>query len=666
MYTLIDGNLAISVNDWEAAGLTYRQFCHDSHKGHLKIVRRGINGNTWIAVDSIQRPDRMAAIEAAYGKVKKDVTDTYALRIDTNARAFFTNYVREDGTPLDAEKVLEYTNRASLFTTLKRGLDTQIAARAKAGTRVKMGEWYATALQWHTQKCTDRDSLCHGVKPYSNVRSFERAFKSYLNSGYTALLHKNIGSENARKVSRSLENLLLSIWRNNDKPFVARVHELYLEFISGTTEIWDKSTGEVFQPQDFLMDGKAPEISVGTVWNYLKDVVNNTAVYADRNGNFDYANSRRPKQHRKLGQYSLSKISMDDVALSRRSTRGWVYKYIAVDVVSGYYFRPAYVVGKPSESTVYESFRNMFCELVDLGLPMPGELEVEHHLMANIPWLNDAFSFVRFCQSPTEKRAEHNIKSLKWGTAKKMGHTRGRWYAKHEAYRAVRNKVSGDFVEQVEQPQNIVADDLSDIERHNNELHPLQKKYPGMTRRDVLLKNFNPQLQPIDASYLLQFIGNMTDTSIRNNDYVACCNGEYELVDFRSLKRLRPNNNEVTAYWLPNDQGSIERVYLYQGEVYIGEAVSREASAYNECAVERTDADREAMLHQNKRLAKFDKFIKERREELSKVGQQDTEVAAAIANVPVDIVIEENEQPLGYEEDEFNCDDYIKNAINNL
>ena len=66
------------------------------------------------------------------------------------------------------------------------------------------------------------------------------------------------------------------------------------------------------------------------------------------------------------------------------------------------------------------------------------------------------------------------------------------------------------------------------------------------------------------------------------------------------------------------------------------------------------------------KVAKFDKFIKERREELSKVGQQDTEVAAAIANVPVDIVIEENEQPLGYEEDEFNCDDYIKNAINNL
>jgi hypothetical protein len=376
------------------------------------------------------------------------------------------------------------------------------------------------------------------------------------------------------------------------------------------------------------------EVSTATVWGYLKDVVNETSVYADRNGNFEYANKKRPKQHRKPGRFTLSKISMDDAALSRKSVRGWVYKYLAVDVVSGYWFRPAYIVGKPSANTVTESFRNMFCELTELGLPMPGELEVEHHLMKDFDWLGDVFPFVRFCNSPTEKRAEHNIKSLKYGTSKKEGHMRGRWYAKHEAYRAVRNKVSGDFVEPEYQPQTVIADDLADIEKHNNELHPLQKTYPGMTRKQVLLANINPALEKIEERYLYKYIGNETQTSIRNNDYCQAVNEEFELTDFGSLKRLKANNTEVTAYWLPSEDGSVEKVYLYQGDTYIGEALNRSKFDYNECAIERTEEDAKAMEHQNKRLSKFDKFIKEHRYEIPKLAHQDVEFTEIILETP--------------------------------
>jgi hypothetical protein len=163
---------------------------------------------------------------------------------------------------------------------------------------------------------------------------------------------------------------------------------------------------------------------------------------------------------------------MDDRTLIRKSVCGWVNSYMAVDVLSGYWFRPAYIVGRPTAETVYDAFRNMFCELDELGLPSPGELEVEHFLMKNFAWLNDVFLFVRFCAGPTEKRAEHAINSLKYGVSKREGHTRGRWYAKHEAWRSVHNKVDVYFVEPEYQPQTIVADDLADIEMHNNELHP--------------------------------------------------------------------------------------------------------------------------------------------------------------------------------------------------
>ncbi|MCQ2317987.1 MAG: hypothetical protein MJZ90_03590 [Bacteroidales bacterium] len=673
MYQYINGNLAISVNDWKEAGLTYKQFNHDSHDGLLEIAHRGINGNTLIWVNSIKRPDRMRAIEAALGKACPEQSDIYEVSVNAEAREYFSKYSKPDGTKLDAATIERLVMKASLFDAMRHGMERQQAARARAGKKLNKSEWLKTMLDWQIQQCLDKDGVAYGIlKPYTNTRGLERAFKAYLYKSYPALLNGNIGSDNARKVSRNVENLILALWRTNDKPFVHRVWELYMQFINGWLEVYDMETGVAFDCLETDSDGNRiyTELSEATIWNYLKNVVNTTAVYADRNGHFDYQNTLRPKHHRKVGNYSLSKISMDDVALSRKAKVAgkdvWVYKYIAVDVVSGYYFRPAYIIGKPNERTVYESMRNVFCELWSLGLPMPAELEVEHHLMSDIPWLQDAFRFVRFCESPTEKRAEHNIRSLKWGTAKDMGHTRGRWYAKHEAYRAVRNKVEGDYVEPAYDPMQIIADDLADIERHNNELHPRQKTYPGLTRRDVLTKQANPDLKSIDMAYLMQFIGNVTETSIRNNDWCMVDNTGFELKDFGSLNRLKPNNYRVTAYWLPSDDESVETVYLYQDGVYIGEAENREKYAYNECEAERTESDAEAMLHQQKRVAKFDKFVKERRAELPKVGHMDAELTKAIDATPLEVVPEQNEQPKGYEEDEWNAEDYAALAISRL
>ena len=467
-------------------------------------------------------------------------------------------------------------------------------------------------------------------------------------------------------MTKKLENLLLALYRTEDHPFANRVLELYNEFINGQKELYDQNTGEVFRPKDFIKPGcETMTLSQSTVWNYLKDVYGNTAIFADRNGNFEYNNSLRPKNHRHHGTYSLSKISMDDVALSRHALGNkWVYKYMATDVVSQYIFRPAYILGKPTEQTVYESFRNMFCELSQMGLPMPGELEVEHHIMSNFQWLPEVFRFVRFCQSPTEKRAEHAIRRLKYGAAKDMGQTRGRWYAKHEAYRSVRFKINGDYPEPEFDPRRLIEDDIAAIDAHNNELHPDQKRFPGKTRKQVLMENFNPSLQAIDPSYLYRFIGNKTETSIRNNDYCQVDLQRFELKDFACLQRLKPNNRTVTAYWLPDEQGNVNAVYLYQGDTYIGEADNLEQFTYNECAAERTAEDEAKMLHQAKRAAHFDRLIKERRQDIPKIGKIDTNTARYIQSVPVDIVVEENEQPVNYDGDEFA--DYASQAINSL
>ena len=191
-----------------------------------------------------------------------------------------------------------------------------------------------------------------------------------------------------------------------------------------------------------------------------------------------------------------------------------------------------------------------------------------------------------------------------------------------------------------------------------------------MTRRDVLIQRANPNCPKIEWSRIIRYLGNETNTSIRNNDYVRCCNGEYQLTDFASLSRLKSNNNKVTAYWLPEEDGSTQTVYLYQGDTYIGTADNRQRYSYNECQAERTDEDTEKMLYQNKRVAKFDKAVKDRQSELFDLGietalQEPSNGITDKEDPPLIIPeeIPENEQPKNYEQDEFNSDDLISWAM---
>ncbi len=654
MYQIIDGTMCVSVNDWCAAGLSSRLFHFDSQNGDVSIYRRGLHGNTLIDVRSIKRPDRRAAIEAKFGPIDGvggvgAVKEVYEVVLSQGAREYYSAWRGGDGQPMETGMVRGLVGKASLLESLQRGLQEQRAARAKCGKKLVMGEWYSNAMVWYNDHA---DAM--GASLYNNVRSFERVFKSFCKEGYASLISAKIGNNNARKVSVKMEGLLLALWRGNGKPFVTRVWELYNEFAAGEVDLYDAESGEVYRPEEFRYKDKALEISEATVWSYLKDVMNTTAVYADRNGNFDYQNKMRPKHVRKLGQWSLSKISMDDVALSRKTADGkWVYKYIAVDVLSGYYFKPAYVVGKPTVETVLEAMRNMFLELRALGLGMPAELEVEHHLMENIEWLDEVFPFVRFCQSATEKRAEHAIRSLKYGAAKKAGHTIGRWYARGEAYKSIRTKVEGDYTTEGDglTAARLIQDDLDDIAAHNAEVLK-NKAFGGMTRKEVLVSRMNPTLKPIDEAYLLRYIGYCTETSIVNNNRLSVHGETMWLKDFSTLDQLQSNNRRVAAYWLPEADGSVAKAYLYQGDRCVGDAENMERYRYNEFACERTAEDMAAMLAQEKRVAQFDKVVRGRRAAVPKVGVADKR-RRALAAVEVETVVVEHEQPKNYEGDEW-------------
>jgi hypothetical protein len=438
---------------------------------------------------------------------------------------------------------------------------------------------------------------------------------------------------------------------------VEQVHKDYLAFLAGKKEFYDKKTGEVFQPKDFK------EISVGTVWNVLKEVPNIAATLQNRDGYFNYNNNFSPKQERKRGEFSLSKITMDDVCLSRKSTKGDVYKYVATDCVSGYMFRPAYIVGKPNHSTVTETIRNMFAELNTYGLPAPYEADTEHHLIKDLEWFPQLFAVVTMNDSATAKRQEHFNRQFKYTVSKRNGHTELRFYGKG-AYAGKRIKAEGDFKRQLFDAQQLIADDIADINEWNNELHPNQKTYPGKTRKEVFLENANPNLKALPAYLISKCVGEKIETSIVKNKRIRANNQVFWLKEYESLSLLKPNNYNVDAYFMKNGDGNAETIYLYQDDTYIGEAYDMADKQYNECRAEWTDKDKENYDFQNKEQAKFHKMVKDIKAELPKIGIMEIKTSSLMETIEAEILpeIEKTSETIFMEE--YETMDYAAMAVN--
>jgi len=694
MYQTIGNTAVITKNDWNNAGLTDNQLWKDSRSGFLRIYRRGTKGNTLIDLHSIQRPDRlemlikhlgskvdaldskMEAIATAIesltravqllsdrafvanniqSEVKQEAEKKISIfqtpEIDLEARTWFLSYRKPDGQPLKPELITKYVNKCSILNAVCDALQAHREARAKHSKKPSMGEFWKAAQEFYLEQ-----SVMFPCDPIINARSFERVFKGYFNGNKKNcdfIISGKIGNDNTRIVTKDTSKLVVALWNKHDKPFIKQVHKDYLEFLDGKKEFFDKKTGEVFNPSDFKV------ISEGTVWNILKAIPHIAATLQERDGYFNYNNNFSPKHERKNGQYSLSKVTMDDLQLSRTSTKGDVCLYKATDVVSGYMFKPVYIIGKPTVETVTECVRNMFIELTQLGLPGAYEADTEKHLIKDISWFPLIFPVVTMNESATAKRQEHYNRQFKYTVCKRNGHIENRFYGKG-AYKGIKIKMKGDFVRKKYDPQVLIADDLSDIEEWNNELHPNQKTWPGKTRKEVFLENVNPELKPVAPYLLWKCIGERTETSIVKNKRIRANNQVFWLKDYDSLAQLKPNCYDVEAYYMKNSDGNAETVYLYQGDRYIGEAYDIDDKRYNDCRAEWTDKDRENYLFQSKEQAKFHKLVKDIKGELPKIGAIQKEAANELEEIISSYVeIVETPQVADIDAGEYVSDEYV-------
>ena len=610
-------------------------------KEKINVVRSGRGLGGYVLVEIATMPLRFQErIKLKYGDMKEDVIRNWLgshYHIDAKAREFYTRFRFDNGDTLPPEHIQEYTVNASVIEAVMRAMeDATFMRKAMKAGPVNWGE-LAGAISYYQAE------FGHTLPVSSN--RFKKRVNDFKANGYESLISRKFMNQNRRKVTYDIERLLLSIDAQPEQPFNTTVWEQYNLFVQGELELYDPETGEVLNPADFTdKDGNPLVLSPATVANYLNNPKNKALRGKLHMSQWDFNNAYRPYHLRSIGEYSLSKVSLDDRDLPRPMKDGnRVKAYYAYDVVSGAVVGYAYNRYKTTELFL-DCMRNMFQTLDRNGMYIPAELEVEHHLVSDfadgLMQAGTVFPLIRWCNpgNSREKRAEHKNREKKYGVEKRTQVGIGRWWAKLEANRPKEEKVydekNNTYKVKAYSYEELVADDIRAIQTFNAQPHPNQKRYPGMSRWDVLCAHQNPNLAPWDKAVLYRFIGQHTETTIRQNTYCTVMYNQYGLPSPEIIEKLEPRNYKVDAYYLPDADGTINEVYIYQNGRYI--ATCKPVARYNENTAEQTEYDKAAYTEQSKYVAQFDKMMKDGK--IKRVGILAKEEAKLITEVQAEAV----------------------------
>lgn len=564
---------------------------------------------------------------------------------DADARSFYADYQLTDGRPLPAHVQTEYYNNAIVLNAVREMLTIRKGRRDAcniSGNR-KNGLFASVSADVNA---VNRDRYPHTLP--SNDRRLRDRYNAYFHNGnpdYESLIHKNYCNQNSRKVTEAVKWMILSLYCQKNNPYADWVHAQYMQFLAAGIDVVDSRTGQIFDRRDFTDENGAPlTISESTVWNIVNAPENKVLIDSIRMSYHKFGALSRPHHHRHNAMFSLSKVSLDDRDLPRKMHDGnRVKAYYAYDVCSGALIGAAYSRKKDTDLYI-GCLRDMFRFLDRRSLGLPLEMEVENHLVNqfedDLMRAGNLFPFVRWC-APTnsqEKHAEQFNRAKKYGYEKRYQDGIGRWYAKLPVNQTEGERFYNDQTDRYEikektySYEQLVADDMQMIEAYNNGLHRDQKTYPGKTRMQVFLENLNPQLKPMNRSLLLRYIGNHTSTRIQRNQYVQVQYADYQLESLSVLKRLKPGNYGVDAYWLDDTDGTIGEVYLYQGGQYVGKAA--QIATFTTAQAEWTEADTAAMTEQSKYISKFDKFVREGKDNIANIKVLPAEMPDALDCLP--------------------------------
>jgi len=610
--------LCISARELVEGGImTVANYKQMAARGRMDVVRSGKGAGRYALVSVVSLPTAYKEkVEAKYGKGDEVLLRGWVLgnyELDQRAVAYYNDWAAgHHSDKATAELAMKYAVNASVLNCCIRLYENARERKRLMGEKYDWGQM-AQAVE------TLRAELGHDL-PASMLR-FRKKVNDYRQRGYAALISEKFGNQCARKVDYKTERLILGIAVLPNKPFNTSILEMYNSFVCGELDVYDPTTGELFDPKDFCdKKGEPRELSESTIANYLNNPRNKVLIAQEHDSWSAFMHEQMPHMHRHGGDWSLSQITMDDVDLTRKlkDTKQRVHAYYAYDVVSQCVIGASYG-RKKDQMLVVECFRDMFRLIARHGWGMPAGIEVENHLMTEYKdgflQAGVAFSWVHFCAplNSQEKYAEPLNGAKKRSVIHKNHEQIGRFYGKGK-WRTESRKVSDETNDTWEDKEyfgydQLVAEDRADNWEWNHRPHPDQKKWKGMTRWDVLVGRINPTLKPMDTLTLSKYIGEKVETSIRRNSTVRVCYADWWLSDASVLEKLEPNNMKVEAYYLPDEEGRPTDVYLFQGERYIDKV--KRVETYNRVMAEQTEDDEAKFVAQRKEIAKWGKYMRD-------------------------------------------------------
>lgn len=598
---------------------------YDSWKdrGKIEVYGRGGNGST-ILISFYSLPVKpinyQQLVKEKYGDPSEYIASQpikSLLKPDGLARQFYaTEYRLPDGRDLPLEYQLKYARQAEWLNVIKMALTNK--AVLKDTLHINVGQfWEAVSKLINTDKEQE-----HGLP--ESIDRLQRKYRKYVNEGYKGLVDEwRFCNDNARVVTPKIEGLILALYCEPSKPYMNYVCKEFRKFIKGERLVVDLVTGEKFDPTEFYVKGKPYELGESTVDYYVKKPFNLDIVNKGRMNKLAYNTEHRPSVARKAPYYAFSKITMDDVDIPFKDHEGKrpVKSYQIFDVASGACIGVAFGRDKNVE-LIREALRDMFRLIVRNNWGIPWEIEFEKHLTTAMTggteWDDElemevmyqdiltpgaVFPATRMCLggNAKEKRAEGFIRIKKYGQQKKRPGFQARHYAK-----LLTNRLNKDQDSIRYSYEEIVDNELADIAAHNNELHPKQDLYPNMTRWEVLTENQNPNLAKYQAHTVIKFIGFRTETSIKAGKCQVQYN-DYMLPDMLLLGNLK-YNGLIEAYYMPDENGDIPSVHLFENGQYICEAYRK--GEFQEAIIEQTDEDKLIAKRQWSQQAHHDSIVK--------------------------------------------------------
>lgn len=605
--------------------ISYDAYKKQVSRGVINVVRQGKGEGNYALIELASIPPKYRRlIDADYpdperAAMQNPLMDN--LKVDPDALRFYTSYRYSDGSAIPTSKVDNiklWTNNASIFNSVDERYKLHVMARAKNGKKPNNKEFFTNVAAF--LRSADLRRFENNL-PRNQVRLQEKFFE-YRKIGYPAFIKNLKGNSNAVKIDDKLTSLLSFIQAMPTRPYTNKVVEIYKDFMAGKIELYDRSTGEEFLPEDYLdKNGNVIEFTDSAVWQKINQPAQQVMVDKRRMGGKDYNDLHRPHRHRHAPLYSFSKISLDDRDLVWKDsdTKQRVKAYYAYDVASGCRIGSSYSMDK-DEELFLSCLRDMFVFIDRNGFGVPLEIEVENHLVNKFfDDLAVMFPYLTVCApgNSQEKRAEHFNRAAKYQVEKNNHPGIGRWWLKSKFNRVPVDLIDANYVQRMKPAEKLIAEDILDTIEYNNAPHPKQKLYPGMSRMEVLIENLNPSLQPINKQHIYRYIGFETETSIQRNQYVKVQSAKYMLPHPEVLERLAANNREVKAYWVPDAEGSINEVYLYQNNEFL--CTCEKLIEYNEAKAERTEVDIEAKRIQDKYVTDYDRYIHHGVEDFAKI-----------------------------------------------